>query len=138
MKPVIQEQETGCGIACAATLAHLTYAQTKTIANQLGVSAEDPQLWSTTPPLRQLLAHLKIKIAKSEKPFFNWKTLPNCALIALKWQMDNGTPSWHWAIFVRENEGEDGYVLDPAISLKSNRRTDFARMKPKWFIKVNI
>ena len=136
MKPVLQEQTTGCGIACAAALAHRSYAETKTIANALGIFAEDPKLGSTTDPMRKLLAHLHIKIAKAEKPFYNWKGLPNCALLAIKWRMENGTPSWHWTIFVRD--GTNSYVIDPKKSLQKNLRTDFRRMKPKWFIKVGI
>lgn len=42
---------------------------------------------------------------------------------------------WHWAVFVRE--GTKQYVLDSKKALKSNIRTDFGRMKPKWHIKVN-
>ncbi len=44
MKPVIQEELTGCGIASVAALAGITYQQAKSIANRLGIFAEDQQL----------------------------------------------------------------------------------------------
>jgi hypothetical protein len=37
-------------------------------------------------------------------------------------------------VFVRE--GGDAFVLDSKKALRTNRRTDFGRMKPKWFIPV--
>ena len=33
-------------------------------------------------------------------------------------------------------DGNEVYVLDSNKNLHSNRRTDFGRMKPKWFIRV--
>ena len=47
----------------------------------------------------------------------------------------NGQPFWHWVVFVREDSG--CYVLDSKQALKQHRRTDFGRMQPKWYLKVN-
>jgi hypothetical protein len=60
--------------------------------------------------------------------------LPARALLAIKWRRDLERPRWHWVVFVREH-GE-AVVLDSAASLKRHARTDFGRMKPKWFIAV--
>lgn len=134
MKPVVQEDKTGCGIACAAMLSGLSYARTKKIARQLGIEAADPRLWSDTTHVRKLLAHLKVKVAKEEKPFKGWDALPDRALLAIKWRWGKGIPFWHWTVFVRDGEGS--YVLDPKKALKNHIRTDFGRIKPKWFIGV--
>ena len=136
LKPVIQQEATGCGIACAAALAGISYTKAITLANSLGIFAEDCMLWSDTTAVRKLLSHLKIDVAKSEKVFRAWENLPECALLAIKWHKENGIPFWHWVVFVRQ--GGQAYVLDSKKSLKKNIRTDFGRIQPKWFIEVYI
>jgi hypothetical protein len=60
--------------------------------------------------------------------------LPDRALLAIKWHPQQGRPAWHWVVFVRERG--QAVVLDSAVSLKRRARTDFGRIKPKWFIGV--
>jgi len=134
LKPVIQEEATGCAIACAATLAGISYRQARKIANGMGIFAEDKLLWSETGSIRRLLESLNIVTGGREMPFSKWDSLPNRALLAIKWHMEKGRPNWHWVVFVRD--GGASYVLDPKKSLKRNMRTDFGRMKPKWFIEI--
>lgn len=134
MKPVIQQDPTGCGIACVATLARITYKQAKGTATKIGISHDDHKLWSETDYVRKLLAQYKIKISTRQGSFKGWDKLPDCALLAIKWHVEDGASYWHWTVFVRERK--ESYVLDPAGHLKNNRRTDFRRMKPKWFIEV--
>ena len=69
-----------------------------------------------------------------EQEFHSWGRLPDLALLATKWHLEKGAPFWHWVVFVRERERS--YVLDPKKALKTNQRTDFGRIKPKWFIEV--
>jgi len=135
MKAVVQEEKTGCGIASSAVIAGISYNEAKKIANGMGIYAEDQSLWSDTQYVRSLLAALGFRTDKEEIPFKNWASLPDCALISIKWQLESGKPFWHWAVFVREDNKQ--YVLDSKKSLKSNVRTDFGRMKPKWYIKVH-
>lgn len=134
MKPVIQQEITGCAIASAAAIAGISYARAKKIANELGIVATDSALWSETNYERRLLKKLGIKIAGKETPFRSWASLPDCALLSIKWHRENGKPYWHWVVFVRDDNGE--VVLDSRKSLKTNVRTDFGRIKPKWYIKV--
>jgi len=134
MKPVIQQEITGCAIASAAALAGVSYATAKRIASGLGISAQDPSLWSDTDHIRRLLKKLGIASAPDEKPFRSWRSLPDRALLSIKWHREKGVPYWHWVVFVREN-GEE-FVLDSKKGLAKNRRTDFGRMKPKWFIEI--
>ncbi len=135
LKPVLQEEKTGCAIACAAVLAGISYIETQAVANNLGIYAEDTALWSETNPIRSLLGRLGVGIGQKEMPFTDWGTLPDCALLSIKWHVVNGKPYWHWVIFKRERNRS--YVLDSKKSLKTNIRTDFGRMKPKWYIEVN-
>ena len=135
MKLVLQQERTGCAIASSAALAGISYKKAKSIANGLGVYAEDSALWSETNYIRRILKKLNIKTSKTETPFKSWEALPERALLAIKWHMEKGKPYWHWVVYVRENNNE--YVLDSSKRIKNNKRTDFGRIKPKWYIKVN-
>jgi hypothetical protein len=134
VKPVIQEEPTGCGIAAAAAVAGVSYAQAKSVAESLGISAADPQLWSGTAYVRRLLTGFGLGINRSVQPFRSWTSLPDCALLAIKWHVEEDCPFWHWVVFVREQEGS--YVLDSKRALRTHVRTDFGRMKPKWYLTV--
>ncbi len=133
--PVIQEQKTGCAIASAAAIAGISYREAREVASRIGISAENPALWSDTAPIRRLLGELGIRTGGEEVPFKGWDSLPKCALLAIKWHLKNGIPYWHWVVFVREN-AHSSYVLDSKKGLATPIRTDFGRMKPKWFIEV--
>jgi len=134
MKPVIQEEETGCAIASSAAIAGVSYQEARKIAHSIGMYAEDSNLWSETNFIRKLIKKFGIKTGKKEIPFTGWESLPNCALLSIKWHIERGKPHWHWVVFVRE--GGKSYVLDSKKTLKTNVRTDFGRMKPKWHIEV--
>lgn len=134
MKPVIQLEPTGCGIASVAAIAGVSYPRAKSVANSLGISADDRRLWSETAHVRKLLRHFGLRTGTTEMPFHSWDRLPNLALLSIKWHLENGRPFWHWVVFVRENGR--ACVLDPKRSLRRHTRTDFGRMKPKWYIRV--
>lgn len=135
MKPVIQEESTGCAIACAAAIAGLTYREARRIANDLGIVAQDAALWSETSYIRRLLGALGVGTGTAEIPFEQWGKLPDCALLSIKWHEISGRPFWHWVVFARD--GNESYVLDSNQALKNNIRTDFGRMHPKWYIEVD-
>ena len=134
MKPVIQEETTGCGFAAVATLAGVTYRHVRRAAHTLNISAADARLWSDTVYIRRLLAHYGIHAVAGEVKFVTWDRLPSKALLAIKWHRSKGRACWHWVVFWRGPHGE--VVLDSKRSLRSNRRTDFSRMSPKWFIRI--
>ncbi len=134
MKPVIQQEIAGCAIASTAALAGISYTAAKKAAKNLGITAADSTLWSDSTHIRRLLRHYHIKTDKYETAFTDWQSLPDRALLAIKWHLEKGTPYWHWVVFVRDIDGE--YVLDSKKALKQNVRTDFGRIKPKWFIGV--
>ena len=134
MDAVVQQEPTGCGIAACAALAQIDYGQARQVANALGIFAEDRALWSDTHYVRRLLGELGIVAAPEQHPFDGWESLPDRALLAIKWRLVAGRPFWHWVVFVRDAEG--CFVLDSKKALKHNRRQDFGRMKPKWYIAV--
>ncbi len=134
MKPVVQLERTGCAIASVAALAGVSYQQAKRAANRLGIFAEDSRLWSETQPVRDLMAHFHVRVTNKETPFVSWAALPDVALLAIKWHCEKGRPFWHWVVFWRSPRGP--VVLDSKRTLRRHIRTDFGRMKPKWWIKI--
>ncbi|NLD14154.1 MAG: hypothetical protein GX665_03545 [Gammaproteobacteria bacterium] len=135
LKPVVQQETTGCGIAAVATLLGKSYPEMKAVANAMGIYAEDESLWSDTGYVRRLLTAAGVQVAAEETPFETWDDLPDLALLPIKHHQDNGRAFWHWTVFQRV-DGE-GFVLDSASYLPCNIRQDFAGMQPKWFIRVN-
>ena len=134
MKPVIQLEQTGCGIASVAAIAGVSYRQVQRTANRLGIFAMDHRLWSETAYVRRLLRQYRLRLASTEQPFRSWNSLPDLALLAIKWHREQGHPCWHWVVFVRDRAGER--VFDSKQSLACHVRRDFGRMKPKWYITV--
>jgi hypothetical protein len=134
MKPVIQLERTGCGIASVAALAGVSYSAAKQVANQMGIYATDRRLWSKTTHVHRLLKHYRLHASSRPMPFVSWDALPDRALIAIKWHRMRGRAFWHWVVFVRDAGG--AYVLDSKKILKRHVRKDFWRMKPRWFVEV--
>lgn len=117
-----------------AALAGHSYQEAKAVANSLGIFAEDSSLWSDTRYVRVLLKHFGISASEGELPFSSWEKLPDLALLSIKWHLEDGHPFWHWVIFWRSPNGP--VVFDSKKALKTNTRTDFWRIKPKWFISI--
>jgi hypothetical protein len=134
MKPVVQLEPTGCGIAAVAAIAGVSYRQAQRTANRLGIFATDRRLWSETAYVRRLLREYRMRPVSVEQPFRSWSSLPDLALLAIKWHLEQGWPCWHWVVFVRDRAGER--VLDSKRSLTRHVRRDFGRMKPKWYMAV--
>ncbi|MBX2881075.1 MAG: hypothetical protein KTR32_14120 [Granulosicoccus sp.] len=134
LKPVIQEETTGCGIASVANILGKTYSEMKAIANNMGIHASDKSLWSDTQYVRRMLSHAGIESSAKETPFESWEALPDLALLSIKHHRIDGKDFWHWVVFRRVN-GED-IVLDSASYLPSNMRTDLSAMQPKWYIEI--
>jgi hypothetical protein len=136
MKPVVQADRTGCGIAAVAAIAGVSYARAKAVAASSGVFVHDVSLWSETEPVQRLLSRFGLRAARMPTPFRSWADLPDCALLAIKWHLEGRRPCWHWVVFVRDRRR--GYVLDSKASLSTHVRVDFWRMQPKWFIPVTL
>lgn len=134
MQSVIQEEPTGCGIAAVANILGKTYPQMKAIANGMGIYADDKALWSDTNYVKQLLLSAGVETCEDETPFQSWDSLPDTALLAIKYHNENDIDYWHWVVFKRSDT--QAVVLDSANYLANNIRSDFESMHPKWFIEV--
>lgn len=138
MDVVIQEDETGCGIAAVANLLGNSYAEIKSQASSMGIDVTDEQLWSDTYYVRRLLSAAGVIMSDCEIPFESWAALPDLALLAIKHRRDeaSGKNYWHWVVFKR-GEGTP-HVIDSASYLSANIRTDFDTMQPAWFIAIHL
>ncbi len=134
MKPVVQEDRTGCGIAAVAAIAGVSYARAKAVAASSGIFAHEVSLWSEMGPVQRLLSRFGLRAARTTRPFRSWADLPDCALLAIKWHREGRRPCWHWVVCVRDRGR--ACVLDSNASLKTHVRVDFGRMHPKWFLPV--
>ncbi len=134
MKPVVQRERTGCGIASVAVLAGVSYRQAQGVANRLGIFAGDSRLWSETRHVRRLLKEYGVRPAHTEVPFTSWEALTDRAVLAVKWHTKRELAFWHWVVFGRGPHGP--VVLDSKRALRRHVRTDFGRIKPKWFIPI--
>lgn len=134
VKAVVQLDRTGCGLASVAVVAGVRYRQVQRVANRLGIFAEDERLWSETGYVRRLLRYYGVRAAQTEVRFRSWEMLPDQALLAIKWHRVHGRAFWHWVVFWRGPGGP--VVLDPKRGLRTNARTDFGRIRPKWFLAV--
>jgi ABC-type bacteriocin/lantibiotic exporter with double-glycine peptidase domain len=134
MKRIIQEDKTGCGLACIAMIAkNVTYSSVKKRAvNKYGF---DPNgvLYTQTNHLRELLEEYGVVIGKRKVPFKDWKRLPKLSILGINHKENTNT--WHWVIYRRTKEG--AFVLDPKEIIKAEKRVDFGRMNPKWYIKCS-
>ena len=134
LTPVIQQEPTGCGIAAVANILGKSYAEVKTLANEMGIYAADQALWSDTQYVRRLLSTYGVAVAEGETSFIGWQELPSLVLLAIKHHQQAGQDFWHWVVFKRV-DGQ-AFVLDSASYLVCNLRQDFEAMQPKWFIEV--
>jgi tRNA G37 N-methylase Trm5 len=134
LKPVIQEETTGCGIASVASILGKTCPEMKTMANAMGIHAEDESLWSDTQYVRKMLSQARVEMSAEEIPFKSWSTLPDLALLAINHHQEDSKNFWHWVVFKR-TDGQAS-VLDSASYLPSNIRTDFSEMQPRWYIEI--
>ena len=72
LKPVVQEETTGCGIASVANILGKTYSEMKAIANVMGIHTSDKSLWSDIQYVRRMLSCAGVETSSSEIPFESW------------------------------------------------------------------
>ena len=129
------EQDELTLLGKVAALAGVSYRQAQHEASRLGIFAGDSRLWSETHHVRRLLTQYGIRPASTEVLFTSWEALPDRALLAIKWYRERDRAFWHWVVFWRGPNGP--VVFDSKRTLRRHVRTDFGRMKPKWFISVS-
>jgi len=64
----------------------------------------------------------------------HWTSLSALSIGGINYNEEFDT--WHWVVYVPTAQG--GYVLDPRASVKAHRRYDFHRMRPRFFIPIEL
>lgn len=130
MERILQEDASGCGIACIAMLADRPYQKVRQLAvDHLGYHKTSKEFYTGTRELKQLGKLLNLKIGYRCIPFRDYSKVPGLAILAVNFSENTGL--WHWVVFRRDQDGP--YVLDPLRRVKKTRRTDFGRMKVGWW-----
>ncbi|MGO1070010.1 hypothetical protein [Lysobacter sp. CA199] len=140
----LQQDRSGCGLACVAMLAGIGYAQARNLARALGIGPK-PYRYRVGAGLRnaregyltnarQLQRMLRLLGPRTgdERAVTGWDECDGDGIVAIN--HDPIDDRWHWVVFLRQNTG--AWVLDPNPRVRSDRRTDFGRMRPARFIPV--
>ena len=133
MKRILQENPSGCGLACVAMLANKSYKEVREKARSLGFDS-DRCLRTSAGELRSLLKECGISASKHLISFRNWDQLPDICILAINY--NKSTEIWHWVVFASTNGSK--YVFDPNPHIKTDKRTDLRRIKAKWYLKIEL
>ncbi|GAA5172399.1 cysteine peptidase family C39 domain-containing protein [Viridibacterium curvum] len=133
MKRVIQEDSTGCGLACIAMMVGTRY---KTIKKQAHELLHDwpsgPRSFYTEPThLKTLLKAHSIEYGHYRRTS-NWRQIKAELAIAAINLQKNG--NWHWVVF--KQQANDAYILDPRA--KQEKRRDFGRAKLHAYLPIRL
>ena len=132
MRRKIQRDTIGCGIACAAMLAGVTYSAAKSRAIALGLVESGGPFYTGSAELQKLLGSFGVVCLRGRK-VASWASVTSPAIVAINHQAASN--QWHWVVYVSSQNGS--YVLDPRATIKAARRVDFNRMRLRSFIPVH-
>ena len=110
IKLVLQEDPSGCGIACLAIILGCSYSRAKSLA--FGATYPGYDFRTTTKDLVRVLrsqgASVHDRLTRSSG---NWSDLPDLCIVKI---VEGGCAprDWHWVVFARGVRGS--VVLDPA------------------------
>lgn len=125
---VRQTDANGCGFACYAMVAGVSYAKAKAFVRRVRPKSTDVTSYLDLHTA-MAASGLASTLAKPKTPFTSWKKLPDRAIVAIN--RGDGKQGWHWVVFDRV--GGVGFVLDPECE---EPRRDFRRMVGRGFIEA--
>ncbi|RWU03286.1 hypothetical protein DWB63_11835 [Pseudodesulfovibrio sp. S3] len=123
MERVIQENATGCGLACVAMVARVPYAEVRSLAvEHLGFDSIGP-FYTDLDDLRYMLDWYGYGVLRWT-PFKSYDSVsPLCVL-----EIERSGIYNHWVLLIKC--ALDRYVLDPFPDVKTERRRDWWRLRP--------
>ena len=133
IKRILQEDATGCGLACIAMIVGETYADVKKVALENEILEEKRTFYTKGKHLITLLDYFNFK-AKRGRKVNNWSSIQSVSIVAINYR--ENIDSWHWVVYVPDEN--KGYVLDPHKKIKNDKRIDFSRMRLRSYIPVNF
>lgn len=134
IKRVIQQDSTGCGIACIAMVAGISYSEAKRITlNNRILKKSVKNFYTTTKDLVNILNSIGIESSKGRKVRY-WSSINTISIVGINYLETTNT--WHWVVFI-PNE-DNGYVLDPSKKVKTENRKDFSRMRLRSYLPISL
>ncbi len=131
IKRILQEDATGCGLACIAMIVGETYADVKKVALENEILEEKRTYYTKSSHLIDLLGHFDFKADKG-RMVKHWSSIQSLSIVAINYK--ESTDSWHWVLYVPDENL--GYVLDPHKKIKTDKRVDFSRMRVRSYIPI--
>lgn len=134
MHRIVQEDPTGCGLACVAMLSNTTYKKVRKAALEIDL-LKGRTLYTSAKDLHNLAKKFDLSLGQRRRKFKSFDALPDTAILAINYRPKTG--SWHWVVYHRNSKDE--YVIDPMRTVKTDKRKDFKRLqnKTKWWVEVN-
>lgn len=126
LRHIHQQDGAGCGLACAAMLAGVSYAQMKRSFRRLRPKAKS--FLTEVKDLNLLLRSHGLWLAPARYTK-RINRIRSRALIAIRW--NEARAVWHWVVSDPRVGG--GVVLDPLRRVATGVRTDLAPTKPAWY-----
>ena len=117
---VTQEDDTGCGIACVAMLACISYRESKTIFLEDVFSRKRRKYWTYHKHIEAALDAAGIR--NRRRRFSNWADFEGIAVVPV--DRNKRTRNYHWIVAVRR--GKHVYLYDPEEVLP-HKRVRFGR-----------
>lgn len=134
MRRVVQQDRTGCGLACIAILAQTEYSNVKETALSLFNLEPNDEFYTSAHELQKLGQEYNLNVGGKRRVFKGFKALPDLAILAINYREKEDT--WHWVVYCRDEDSE--FVIDPKKAVKAERRKDFGRLakSARWFMEV--
>jgi ABC-type bacteriocin/lantibiotic exporter with double-glycine peptidase domain len=131
---VIQEDVTGCGLACIAMLSHKTYDDIKDCILSKGIIKSKKNFMTNNSQIIRIGKEFGVTLEKRKK-FQRWNDIPSTSLVSINFRHIKSKSEWHWIVFVKEN-GEKPYFLDPLENKKQkkSKRFDFKGKKSGYYL----
>jgi ABC-type bacteriocin/lantibiotic exporter with double-glycine peptidase domain len=124
IRRVVQEDETGCGIACVAMLSGQSYAAIKRLFVQKIFQRRRQKLWTRHSDIQKALAEFGIETRR--RRFKQWKNIQGIAVVPIDRRKKGYY--WHWVIaIVKDNKIR---ILDPE-EFFPRKRVLFGRPKAR-------
>lgn len=129
MERVIQEDATGCGLACVAMVAEVTYAEVRQVAvDVLGFDLMGP-FYTDHHEVRWMLAEFGYALSRYT-PFKSYSPISPLSLL----EIEKAGGCNHWVLLVKH--ALDMYLLDPAEHIKKAKRRDWHRLKVVGYMNI--
>ena len=126
---VIQQDATGCGLACVAMVAGVTYSDVRCIAvEHLGFDPTGP-FYTYLDDLRYMLDWFGYGLRR----WTLFKTYGPISPLSVL-EIERTGPHNHWVLLVKC--ALDMFVLDPSPGVKSTRRRDWYRLRPVSYANI--